>query len=59
MQASAKSPEGAGTIKSLKALVDQLDLNATRWFDRVPPIFKRTDLEVSDEILMFSALVIT
>ncbi|KAA1089495.1 hypothetical protein PGT21_020146 [Puccinia graminis f. sp. tritici] len=59
LQASTKAPEGTGTTKSLKALVDQLDLNATRWFNRVPQIFKRTDPEVSGEILMFSVLVIT
>ncbi|KAA1107821.1 hypothetical protein PGTUg99_024199 [Puccinia graminis f. sp. tritici] len=59
MQASAKAPGGAGSIKSLKAMVDQLDLNATRWFDKVPPMFKRADTEAPVDILSFSAFVIT
>ncbi|OAV94685.1 hypothetical protein PTTG_06875 [Puccinia triticina 1-1 BBBD Race 1] len=59
MQASTKAPGGAGTIKSLKALVDQLDLNARKWFDKVPPIFKRPDIHGTGEMLVFAVLVIT
>jgi hypothetical protein len=59
MQASTKGPGGAGSIKSLKALVDQLDLNASRWFSKVPPIFKCADIEGTAEMLIFSVLAIT
>ncbi|KAA1092981.1 hypothetical protein PGT21_019940 [Puccinia graminis f. sp. tritici] len=59
MQATTKGPGGASSIKSLKALVDQLDLNASRWFNKVPPIFKRADGEGAAEMLIFSVLAIT
>ncbi|KAA1092982.1 hypothetical protein PGT21_019993 [Puccinia graminis f. sp. tritici] len=59
MQASAKAAGGVESTKSLKTLVDQLDLNASRCFDQVPPIFKRADIEDTAESLMFSVLAIT
>ncbi|OAV94675.1 hypothetical protein PTTG_26901 [Puccinia triticina 1-1 BBBD Race 1] len=59
MQASTKASKGAGSIKSLKGLVDQLDVNACKLFDKVPAIFKRPDIESSAEMLMFSVTAMT
>jgi hypothetical protein len=59
MQANAETSGCAASVKSLQALVDQLDLNARKWFDQVSPIFKRPDVEGCPERLMFSVLVIT
>ncbi|KAA1089488.1 hypothetical protein PGT21_019662 [Puccinia graminis f. sp. tritici] len=59
MQANAETSGGAASVKSLEALVDQLDLNARKRFDQVSPIFKRPDVEGCPERLMFSVLVIT
>jgi hypothetical protein len=59
MQDDTKAPSGAASIKPLKALVDQLNLNANRCFDKVPPAFQRVNIEGPPEMLMFSVRVIT
>jgi hypothetical protein len=58
MQADSKAPAGAESMKTLKALVDQLELSARQWFDKVPPIFKYVDINAPVEILIFSVFVI-
>ncbi|KAA1092977.1 hypothetical protein PGT21_019774 [Puccinia graminis f. sp. tritici] len=57
MQADSKAPVGTESMKTLKALVDQLDLSARKWLDKVPPIFKRVDINAPAEILIFSVFV--
>ena len=60
MQSTSKeSPERETSMKSLKAVVDELDLNMRKWFDSVSPIFKRPDVQQDAEKLVFSVMVIT
>ncbi|KAA1071852.1 hypothetical protein PGT21_021363 [Puccinia graminis f. sp. tritici] len=59
MEGDTKAPSGAGSIKPLKLLVDQLNLNAIRCLDKIPPAFKRVDIEGPAEMLMFSVRVST
>ncbi|KAI7945867.1 hypothetical protein MJO29_012255 [Puccinia striiformis f. sp. tritici] len=50
---------GSSSAKSLKALVDQIDHYATRWFDQLPIFLKRSNVQSGPEQLMFSVLVTT
>lgn len=59
MQASTKEKGDAASFKSLKALVDLLELNVWKWYDKVSPIFKRPDIGGSAELLMFSVIIVT
>jgi len=56
---SKRNTGGEASLKYLKSLVDQLDLNAGKWLDNIPPSFKRPELKQSPEMLFFSVMVIT
>jgi hypothetical protein len=60
MQLVSKESSGReASVQSLKAVVDELDLNMRKWFDSVSPIFKRPDIQDDAEKLVFSVMVIT
>ncbi|PLW38371.1 hypothetical protein PCANC_06105 [Puccinia coronata f. sp. avenae] len=57
--AGQHQPGGQESLRALKTLVDQIDHHATKWFDQLPPLLKRSNVESGPEQLMFSVLLTT